>query len=156
MADNRVLSAEELVSHLRQQGVGTTISFIGMVKAGEREHEIMFARGTDCTKWISLPRDLVDSAEILGSVPCAGHEHHLVRIAIKRPESEEAKVFANLAELHRVVASPRGLLNTETFTGGCFPVARETACPDRYYRTYDVSIGQEVCCPQRSQNVIAG
>jgi len=150
MPRNPTLSGEQLVDRLREHG--ETIIFTGMVKQADSDDEIMFARGTECQHWITIPREYVERADVLGLVPCHDHDHHLVRLYLKRPQSTEARVFADLAQLHRAApaaaqaAAVRPAVAGDPHSSPCFAVGDTTPCPPGYYRTYDPASNQYVCC----------
>ena len=150
MPRNPTLSGEQLVDRLREHG--ETIIFTGMVKQADSDGEIMFARGTDCQHWITIPREYVERADVLGLVPCHDHDHHLVRLYLKRPQSAEARVFADLAQLHRAApavaqgAAARPAAAGDPQSNPCFVVGEAAPCPPGFYRTYDPSSNQYMCC----------
>jgi hypothetical protein len=60
-----------------------------MVKMSEDQDypQLLFALGTRCADWTSVPLDSVESVEVKDSVPCDDHTHPLVTLTLKEPDS---------------------------------------------------------------------
>ncbi|WP_069884691.1 hypothetical protein [Streptomyces luteocolor] len=93
---NGSYSGEEFRQALANGTVGTPLTLVGMVKAGEEEGALQFAPGTVCKNWVSVPVALVDRVEVLREVPCDDHTHHLVGLQLKDPGTPEGAVLLGL------------------------------------------------------------
>jgi hypothetical protein len=93
------LTAAELFERLQCDTLLTAVpvSVVGMVKKSEgKEKTIQFAPQGNCGNWVTIPLELIEDAEILGTVPCKDHAHPLVRLDLKTPTTPEGKIFAAL------------------------------------------------------------
>lgn len=110
------------------------LTLTGMVKPNdESSTELMFVVGTRCSKWTSVPIDIIDNIAVLGSVPCDEHSHPRVKLTFKTPQSPEATAYASLLRAggtqqgsgRRVVRKPKGGGSTaqsgsaQFLDGGC-------------------------------------
>jgi len=108
-------TAQEFMDKLRRDEIVAPLTLTGMVKIYEDDDtQIKFALGTRCSDWTSAPLDVVESVEVLDSVPCEDHSHPLVVLTLREPESSEGAVLAALlsAALRRPAANrstPAGL-----------------------------------------------
>jgi hypothetical protein len=110
-------TAQEFMDKLRHDEIMAPLTVTGMVKVSDDDYnQIMFALGTQCADWTSVPLDLIESVEVLGSAPCEDHSHPLVALTFKKPESSEGAVFTALlgAAVQRpaINRSTPSLLNT--------------------------------------------
>ena len=159
MRTRPAMTGKELIGHLKKVESGG-IKLVGIAKAGTSDEEILFSRGPGCERWVTLPISIIQSAEVLGTVPCAGHEHQLVRLSIHPPASEEGRALTDLVRhsaaahpplaathpLARAAAAPMRAMNFAAAPhGDCFPVDRMTPCPDGFSRISD-EFGNEFCC----------
>jgi len=66
------LTAQEFVEELRRGETRAPLTLTGMVKLSEDEDypQLLFALGTRCADWTSVPLDSVESVEVKDSVPC--------------------------------------------------------------------------------------
>jgi hypothetical protein len=120
-------SAQEFVQKLGREGFSMPLRLTGLVKLPEESAAgLQFALGTRCTDWTTIPLDVVESVEVRQTVPCRDHEHPLVTLTLKAPESAEAAAFAALLrvalkrrELRRVVRSPQGGGDAGVLRSGC-------------------------------------
>lgn len=53
----------------------------------------------DCEKWIEIPEDIVESAEIIGSSACSDHNHPLVEVTFRAPQKGYGHVYYELLNL---------------------------------------------------------
>lgn len=96
-ARSNSLSPKDFLSRLGTDDFDTPLTLTGMAKSSETSSaEFLFVLGTRCADWISVPIDLVEHVEVLGSAPCADHQHHRVAVTFKPPKSPEAAAFAAL------------------------------------------------------------
>jgi hypothetical protein len=94
----KTYSASEFIEKLKKDDFGSTsLVYMGMVKAAEDNQHLMFANNLDCSNWVAIPTDIIENIEFVRLVPCKDHQHPLVRMTIKEPSSEEAKMFAALS-----------------------------------------------------------
>jgi hypothetical protein len=97
MERSSLFTAQEFIDKLRRNGVSAPLKLAGMVKLPEDDSpELMFAPGTHCADWITVPLDAIASVEVLDTVPCHDHTHPLVILTFKEPESSEGTMFAAL------------------------------------------------------------
>lgn len=81
-------------------------AFVGMLKAAEDEQHLMFAQGVSCANWTAVPVYLIEGIELISEAPCKDHSHPLVKMTFKTPASEEAQMYASLAQSNPFTASP--------------------------------------------------
>jgi hypothetical protein len=96
-ASQQGYAPEEFVAKLKAGGLDAPLAFVGMAKEAQDDQHLLFASGTACEQWIEVPLALVERVELGGMVPCRDHSHPLVKLELKEPESEEARLFAALA-----------------------------------------------------------
>ncbi|MFG2338744.1 hypothetical protein [Streptomyces yangpuensis] len=85
----------EFLRKLREGDLTPQIRIVGMVKSDKEDSDrILFSR--DCTDWISIPVDMIQTLENLGSVQCKDHSHPLAVITFHEPGSPEVRVFTRL------------------------------------------------------------
>ncbi|MDT5208491.1 MAG: hypothetical protein QOF67_906, partial [Mycobacterium sp.] len=129
-AGSRSFKPKEFLDKLGKDQLDGPLTLTGMVKASEDSStELMFAVGTRCGNWTSVPTDIIESIDVLGSVPCDDHSHHRVTLTFKTPKSLEAATFAALlsaavkqrGQAKRVVRKNKGggSGSPQTFAGGC-------------------------------------
>jgi hypothetical protein len=120
-------SAQEFVERLGRDGLAPPLRLTGLVKLPEESGDgLEFALGTRCENWTTLPLALVENVEVRQTVPCRDHEHPLVTLTLKVPESGEAAAFAALLrvaltrrELRRVVRSTPSGGDAGVLRSGC-------------------------------------
>jgi hypothetical protein len=93
------LTAKEFMDRLNRDEIVASLTLTGMVKVHEEDAaQLMFALGTSCADWTSVPLELIESVDVLDSVPCRDHTHPLVTLTFKQPESAEGAVFRALLD----------------------------------------------------------
>lgn len=120
-------SAQEFVDRMGRDGLSPPLRLTGLVKLPEESTGgLEFALGTRCADWTTLPLELVETVEVRQTVPCRDHEHPLVTLTLKAPESAEATAFAALLrvalarkELRRVVRTAQGSGDASALYAGC-------------------------------------
>jgi hypothetical protein len=96
-AGSNSFTPQEFLDKLGKDELNSPLTLTGMVKASEGSStDLMFVIGTRCGNWTSVPIDIIDNVDVLGSVPCDDHSHHRVTLTLKTPQSPEAAVFAAL------------------------------------------------------------
>jgi hypothetical protein len=95
----RNFTPEEFITKLKSDDLSAPLAFTGMVKEAEDDRHLLFAGGTNCDTWTAMPLDMIERIEFGDVVSCRDHTHPLVKLFIKEPASEEAKVFASLAKV---------------------------------------------------------
>ncbi|MBM2576595.1 hypothetical protein JQC91_09790 [Jannaschia sp. Os4] len=60
-----------------------------MVKAGEAEGTVMVSQA-GCSDWVAFPAAAIERAERIGSAPCEGHSHPMMRLTLAAPEDATA------------------------------------------------------------------
>ena len=96
--ETRLLTTAEFVEQLKQDKLARPIpeSFgvLGMVKKSEgQEQTIEFAPGMKCSGWVTTPTELIESVELIQTVPCDDHSHPLVKLNLKTPRTPEGKLL---------------------------------------------------------------
>ena len=116
-AGSNSFKPKEFLDKLGKDEINSPLTLTGMVKASEGSStELMFVIGTRCGNWTSVPIDIIESIDVLGSVPCDDHSHHRVTLTFKTPKAPEAAAFAALlsaavkqqTQAKRVVRKNRG------------------------------------------------
>ncbi len=66
----------------------SSLTVIGMVRAGpDKTKTLQFALG-DSGQWVSIPRDLVQSVKQLGTLAVEEKPYHVVELTMQRPEKD--------------------------------------------------------------------
>ena len=134
-ADSNSFSPKEFLTKLAKDDFARPLTLTGMVKANDDSaDELLFAAGTRCENWTSVPANLIETVDVLGAVSCGDHSHHRVRLTFKAPKSPEAATFAALLTAvaaqrsqggagKRIVRKPKGGASGGTqnspFLAGC-------------------------------------
>lgn len=134
-ADSNTFSPKEFLAKLAKDDFARPLTLTGMVKANDDSaDELLFAVGTRCQNWTSVPANLIETIDVLGAVSCGDHSHHRVTLTFKTPKSPEAATFAALLSAlagqrsqgagKRIVRKPKGSAsatsqNSPLFSGGC-------------------------------------
>jgi len=121
--ETQSFAPEEFLARLARGEISRPIVFTGMVKRSEDDSAcLLFARG-NCTNWIKIPLSSIEQIEVLDIVPCKDHTHPLVKLRLKRPQTDEGILFSSLTQLasssgsgdgpaslvrHRVIRRGRG------------------------------------------------
>jgi hypothetical protein len=135
-AMSKTFTPQEFIEKLTRDELTAPLALTGMVKTAEESStEVMFAIGSDCAGWTSVPLNMIDNVEVLGVVPCKDHTHHRVRLTFNPPTSPEGTVFAALLNAAttrrqtrtRVVHSPDGASSAGA------SVLRQSGCPCNDY-----------------------
>src|SRR5690242_6272749 len=93
--------AKELLDSVHGANDERSPVFVGMVKGDDRDKSrIMFAAGTDCSRWTPISAAQVEKIVFIRNVQCQGHSHPLVQLHMHRPDTSEGHSFAALAQLH--------------------------------------------------------
>lgn len=106
---SRIYSPQEFLASLTDGRLASTLILTGMINEEETtEQYASFAVGTSCVNWRKIPTGAIESIQSLGFVTCGDHNHPLVNISLKEPQSEEALLFASFAtdmkgEAHRII-----------------------------------------------------
>ncbi len=106
-----LFTAQEFSEKLRHGEVDTSVRLTGLAKLPEDSStHLMFAIGSRCANWTTLPLDVIESVEMVEVVQCGDHTHPLVTLTFKTPETSEGSAFAallNAAVKQRTVARAR-------------------------------------------------
>jgi hypothetical protein len=104
----QLYSPREFLTKLQEGQIGRPIVFTGMAKANDQcDDELLFAHASNCENWIRIPLSSILQVEVLDIVPCKDHTHPLVRLHLKRPETEEGILFSSLADVSSIGTSRR-------------------------------------------------
>jgi hypothetical protein len=96
-AGSKSFTPQEFFEKLGNDELQGPLTLTGLVKVGEDSStELMFAVGTHCADWTSVPLETIENVEVLDVVPCADHTHHRVTLTFKTPTSAEGAMFASL------------------------------------------------------------
>lgn len=77
----------------------------GMVKRSDQPGRIGFSQA-GCDRWVDVPTGLIEQAEHLGQAGCRDHTHPFMRISLKEPKDEEARVLMDLLAQLSAGAAP--------------------------------------------------
>ena len=66
---------------------------------------IEFSTSRSCDDWLTVPTDLIESIDHLGTVKCQDHTHPLVRLQLQRPDPERQDVAFLLGLTYQLQAS---------------------------------------------------
>jgi hypothetical protein len=80
-------SGTELLDALKSGSIGYARSYVGMIKASEKQNHIAFAPAS-CEQWFDLPANLVGNVQVIREVPCKDHTHPLVKLNLKRDDAD--------------------------------------------------------------------
>lgn len=73
------------------------ITLIGLTKVPSEADDLAFALDIDRDTWITVPAELIQSVETLGSVEHGGQPLYRVRLRLKPGETPEARVLGSVA-----------------------------------------------------------
>jgi hypothetical protein len=94
---SNVFGPQEFVDKLRRDEITVPLTLTGIVKeVADSSTHLLFAFGTRCESWTSVPLDLIERIELVDHATCGDHSHPLVNVTLKTPQSPEIAVFASL------------------------------------------------------------
>jgi hypothetical protein len=97
--ESKQFTPAEFVAKLKEEADHPLpLAFVGMLKTAEDDQHLMFAQGVSCAHWTAIPTDQIETIELISEVPCKDHSHPLVKMQLKAPASEEAAMYASLAQ----------------------------------------------------------
>lgn len=74
-------------------------SIIGLVKKSDgKEKTIEFASGGNCSNWITIPLEFIESVEVIRTVPYKDHSHPLAILNLMAPKTPEGKFYFAMLE----------------------------------------------------------
>jgi hypothetical protein len=94
-----VFEPQEFVDHLRRGELVAqqALTLTGIVKEDEdNSMNLLFAFGTLCESWTSVPVDFIEKIELVEHLACGGHSNPLVNLTFKTPKSQENAVYSAL------------------------------------------------------------
>ncbi|MFO0967853.1 MAG: hypothetical protein U0793_20005 [Gemmataceae bacterium] len=112
-------SIQDFIKALNEDRLKETFALEGMVKKADDPNTLMFAAGTSCRRWVSIPIDLITNVTWLGKVPCRDHTHDLVRLEMKEPQTAEARMLRDLLN-----AVPMPLETARSLVSTAMPIPR--------------------------------
>lgn len=89
------LTPEEFLRELRKEERG--LSFPALIKPAEAPDTFLVSTQLTCDDWLEVPSSHIEGIEYVSSVPCESHEHPLVNVHLKEPDSAEGSFYASLA-----------------------------------------------------------
>lgn len=101
MTGSQSFTPREFLDSLRRDDIRRPVLLRGMVKPAEDDDQVlMFAHGSACENWIRVrvPVASIETVEFLNFVPCADHNHPLVLLHLKQPETDEGRLFSSLIQ----------------------------------------------------------
>lgn len=110
-----VFEPQEFVDQLRRGGLITSqaLNVTGIVKEDNgNSKNLLFAFGTRCESWTSVPIDFIEKIELVEHAACGDHSHPLVNLTFKTPQSPDSAVFSSLLN---ACLKQRPLLNTASY-----------------------------------------
>lgn len=153
----RQISGSDLAAALMSdEGLAPVVTLTGLVKAGDSKDWVVFAPGSACRNWRSIPVSLIDTVEVLGQQACDDHEHPSVRLTLTAPADDEAKALFDLLRL--AVESPTvpGGLAQPGLTDLLDPVDCAEKCTNAYDEAsrrcgeLERPMDQAICCAAAS------
>lgn len=132
------------LEELRNEAAGSVTT--GMVKACEDdESALMFAHIGDTSHWVKISGSTIKRVEKVGRANCLGHSYQVVRLVLAPPAGDNAKIFADLANLHSLKLQK---VQTALARGKPSPFAASAAlgCPEGYTQIFDAE-GRAHCVP---------
>jgi hypothetical protein len=93
-------SPAEFISKLRDnQFASDAFALTGVVTvSNDDDSALLFAFGTECANWVKIPIQMIDTVQFLRVVPCKDHNHPLVTLIFRSPQSVEAQAVIALAK----------------------------------------------------------
>ena len=89
----------EFLDRLKRDDIHLPIVLIGMVKpADDADDYLLFAPGQVCENWTRVPLSSIESITVQSLVPCEEHQHPLVLLVLKQPETDEGRLIASLLQ----------------------------------------------------------
>jgi hypothetical protein len=99
MIGRQSFEPSEFLDRLKRDDIHPPIVLFGMVKAAdEADDHLLFAPGQVCENWTRVPLSSIETVSVQSLVPCDDHKHPLVLLVLKRPESDEGRLFASLVQ----------------------------------------------------------
>lgn len=116
---SHVFKPQEFVDKLRRNELTAPLTLTGIVKeAADDSTHLLFAFGTRCESWTSLPLDVIERIELLEHSTCGDHSHPLVHVTLKTPPSPEIAAFASLLNASLKSRTPAHTTSHGPSTGG--------------------------------------
>ncbi|MCW2631650.1 MAG: hypothetical protein JWR88_612 [Pseudonocardia sp.] len=79
MTGSQSFTPLEFLDSLRRDDIRRPVLLRGMVKPADDDDQVlMFAHGSACEDWITVPVASIETVEFLNFVPCADHKRPLV------------------------------------------------------------------------------
>jgi hypothetical protein len=129
VARSSSFSAKEFVSKLSKDDFDIPLTLTGMAKSSEgSSSDFLFVIGTRCGDWVSVPIDMVEHVEVLGTVSCDDHLHQRVTLTFKTPKSPDAVAFAALLGAAVKGTQGRGVVHKGGRGSGSKPAATFADC----------------------------
>lgn len=129
---SNVFAPQEFIEKLRRDELTAPLALTGMVKEAVDPTHLLFAFGSRCDFWTSIPLDLIEKIELVDRVACGDHTHQLVNLILKTQQLPETAVFASLLHASLRQRTPAGTASHLPSTGGAqqqrrlIPFARYT------------------------------
>jgi hypothetical protein len=124
-----VREPRQFIEDLRRGALAVPVQVAGMIRAAEENSDsIQVTR--DCSSWVSIPASMIEEINLLGTMKCKDHNHHVASIRFKEPQSEEGAVYARLITEHLVTPptprkGDRHVSNDGYVPGGCAACLRD-------------------------------
>ena len=99
---------DDFLKSLMDGNLESALEKTGMVKPIEGDATaLLFSQGTSCEFWTRIPISMISSVEYETMIQCREHQHPLVRLRLKQPDTvnAEANVLASLLRSAPVPAS---------------------------------------------------
>jgi len=86
----------------------TDLTIYGTVNADPEDGEVLlFGISPGCRHWLRIPLSLIVSVTYARNLSCGDHEHPFVRLALARPEPDDAAAFVFMQLFADAQASAR-------------------------------------------------
>lgn len=100
MPEKNRFSARAMFSDLKKQGA---FFLIGAVKEHDEDKSlVLVSTAGDCTEWLPIHEELIESYERHGTLSCKDHTHPVVTLKLREPRTPEASVFARASSRERI------------------------------------------------------
>jgi hypothetical protein len=99
MNGRQSFTPEEFLDRLKRDELSQPTVLYGMVKpADDSDDYLFFAHGSVCQNWIRISMTSIEAIDVLNFVPCDDHNHPLVLLRLRQPETDEGRLFASLVQ----------------------------------------------------------
>ncbi|MEV6408819.1 hypothetical protein AB0M58_38775 [Streptomyces bobili] len=123
--NSEAYSPQEFFQRLTRNELGSTVALAGLINESESDDQYAsFVVGTECTDWRRIPLSLIDSIQPVRTISCNDHTHPLVKLRLKEPTSDEARLLMSFVtdvqrEAQRLIQRALTAASVESSDPGC-------------------------------------